>query len=144
MLSAWTHDSYVEIDAETGVRHAPFGDAPLGFIVYTADGYMSVQLQARERAPFSGDDPYRGTPAEYAQAGRTYLAYAGRFFVDEATRALSHEMAVALFPNWLGQIQTRIVEFPDDTLHLGMPTPLQLNDALKHARLVWRRATPNG
>nr|WP_279594387.1 lipocalin-like domain-containing protein [Burkholderia pseudomallei] len=44
MLSAWTHDSYVEIDAETGVRHAPFGDAPLGFIVYTADGYMSVQL----------------------------------------------------------------------------------------------------
>ncbi|CAJ9736439.1 lipocalin-like domain-containing protein [Burkholderia pseudomallei] len=145
LLGAWTLDSYLEIDAETGVRHAPFGDAPLGLIVYTADGYMSsVQLQARERAPFAGDDPYRGTPAEYAQAGRTYLAYAGRFFVDEATRALSHEMAVALFPNWLGQIQTRIVEFPDDTLHLGMPTPLQLNDALKHARLVWRRATPNG
>lgn len=53
-------------------------------------------------------------------------------------------MAVALFPNWLGQIQTRTVELNDDTLHLGTPTPLQLNGALKHARLIWRRATPNG
>ncbi|AHI65914.1 lipocalin-like domain-containing protein [Burkholderia thailandensis] len=144
LLGAWTLESYVEIDAETGVRDAPFGDAPLGFIVYTADGYMSAQLQARTRAPFSGDDPYRGTPAEYARAGRTYLAYAGRFFVDEATCALSHEMAVSLFPNWLGRIQTRIVELTGDALHLGTPTPLRLNGALKHARLVWRRAAPNG
>ncbi|ABN83556.1 conserved hypothetical protein [Burkholderia pseudomallei 668] len=105
--------------------------------------YVRAIAGARTRAVLRRRS-VRGTPAEYAQAGRTYLAYAGRFFVDEATRALSHEMAVALFPNWLGQIQTRTVEFPDDTLHLGMPTPLQLNDALKHARLVWRRATPNG
>lgn len=63
LLGAWTLDSYLEIDAETGVRHAPFGDAPLGLIVYTADGYMSsVQLQARERAPFSGDDLYAARP----------------------------------------------------------------------------------
>ena len=44
-------------------------------------------------------DLLRATPEEYAAAGRSYIAYSGRFFVDEAKKSLSHEMAVSFFPN---------------------------------------------
>ena len=38
------------------------------------------------------------TPEEYAAAGSSYVAYSGRFFVDEGKKSLSHEMAVSFFP----------------------------------------------
>ena len=66
------------------------------------DGYMSAQIQACDRNPFVGNDMYQGTAGEYVGAGRSYLAYSGRFFVDEMKGRLSHEMAVSFFPNWLG------------------------------------------
>ncbi len=62
--------------------------------------------------PFADEDLLHATPDEYAAAGRSYVAYSGRFFVDERKKSLSHEMAVSFFPNWLGQRQVRFVEVP--------------------------------
>lgn len=53
LVGAWTLNSYVERDIETGVENYPFGEHPLGLILYTPDGYMSAQLQRPERLPFA-------------------------------------------------------------------------------------------
>jgi hypothetical protein len=45
------------------------------------------------------EDLLHATPEEYAAAGSSYVAYSGRFFVDERKKSLSHEMAVSFFPN---------------------------------------------
>jgi hypothetical protein len=63
-------------------------------------------------------DLFRGSPEEYVAAGSSYIAYSGRFFVDEAKRSLSHEMAVSFFPNWVGQRQVRLVEVDGERLQL--------------------------
>jgi Lipocalin-like domain len=94
-VGAWALTNFVEREIETGVENRPFGEHPLGLILYTPDGYVSAQLQRPERPPL------HATPEEYAAAGRSYIAYSGRFFVDEAKRSLSHEIAVSFFPNWL-------------------------------------------
>ncbi|WP_211274029.1 lipocalin-like domain-containing protein [Neoasaia chiangmaiensis] len=143
LIGSWMLKSYVETDVKTGARHHPLGQSPLGIILYTPDGYMSVQLQARDRDPFLTDDMYRGTAAEYFAAGRSYLAYSGRFFIDEGKGRLSHEMAVSLFPNWFGQTQIRLVELRDNRLHLATDGPQRFNGALKTADLVWMRAVSN-
>ena len=143
LIGAWTIQSYVETDVETGARHHPLGSSPLGYILYTPDGYMSAQIQVRDRSPFVGNDMYQGTAAEYLAAGRSYLAYSGRFFVDEAGGRLSHEVAVSLFPNWSGQTQTRLVELSNDRLHLATDGPQRFNGALRTADIVWLRAPFN-
>src|SRR5258708_23279773 len=109
LVGAWALMSFVERDIETGVENHPFGEHPLGLILYTPDGYVSAQLQRPERPPFADGDLLHATPEEYAAAGSSYIAYSGRFFIDEAKRSLSHEMAVSFFPNWLGQRQVRVV-----------------------------------
>src|ERR1700716_4520060 len=109
LVGAWALSSFVERDIETGVENRPFGERPLGLILYTPDGYMSAQLQRPERHSFSGGDLLHATPEEYAAAGSSYIAYSGRFFVDEIKKSLSHEMAVSFFPNWVGQRQVRLV-----------------------------------
>lgn len=42
LVGAWTLTSYVFRDIKTGVEDRPFGERPLGFILYTPDGYMSA------------------------------------------------------------------------------------------------------
>ena len=143
LVGAWVLTNCIERDVETGVENHPLGESPLGLILYTADGYMSAQLRRRERRPFADGDLLRATPAEYAPAGSTYVAYSGRFFVDEDKRSLSHEMAVSFFPNWLGQRQVRLVEVNRDCLRLSTDGPQRVNGGLKTATLAWRRAQPN-
>jgi hypothetical protein len=143
LVGAWVLTSCVVRDAETGVENHPLGEHPLGLILYTPDGYMSAQLQRAERPPFADGDFLRATPEEYAAAGRSYIAYSGRFFVDETKKSLSHEMAVSFFPNWSGQRQVRLVEVNGERLQLSTDGPQRLNGVLKTATMTWRRAQPN-
>jgi hypothetical protein len=143
LVGAWALMSFVERDIETGVENHPFGEHPLGLILYTPDGYVSAQLQRPERPPFADGDLLHATPEEYAAAGRSYIAYSGRFFVDERNKSLSHEMAISLFPNWSRQRQVRLVEVNDERLQLSTDRPQRFNGALKTATLTWRRAKPN-
>ena len=143
LIGAWELVSAVERDVETGGENNVLGEHPQGFILYTPDGYMSAQLQGPARAPFEEGDLLRGSPEEYIAAGNSYIAYSGRFFVDEAKRSLSHEMAVSFFPNWIGQRQVRLVEVDGKRLQLSTDGPQRFKGALKTATIHWRRARPN-
>ena len=143
LVGAWALMSFVERDIEAGVENHPFGEHPLGLILYTPDGYVSAQLQRPERPPFADGDLLHATPEEYAAAGSSYIAYSGRFFIDEAKRSLSHEMAVSFFPNWLGQRQVRLVKVNGEFLQLSTDGPQRFSHSLKMATLTWRRAKRN-
>ena len=143
LVGAWQLVRFTERNVETGAENFPFGEYPLGLILYTSDGYMSAQLQSADRAPFAERDLLRATPEEYAAAGRSYVAYSGRFFVDETKQSLSHEMAVSFFPNWSGQRQVRLVKIDGDVLQLSTDGPQRFNGALKTATLTWKRARRN-
>jgi Lipocalin-like domain len=143
LVGAWRLVSCVETDVATGEEYRPMGDAPEGLILYTQDGYMSAQLSAAGRRGFASGDMYTGTPAEYVEAGASYLAYSGPYRVDEVKRIVEHEMFVSLFPNWKGQRQARIVKLDADELRLSPDQPHLFNGSLKSAEIVWRRATPN-
>src|SRR5450755_543880 len=50
-----------------------------------------------------------------------YLAYAGRFKVDEAASIVEHRVSVSLFPKWIGDVQKRRVDLDGDDLVLESP-----------------------
>jgi hypothetical protein len=143
LIGAWQLVSCVETDVETREIFLPMGPNPVGFILYTPDGYMSAQLSSQDRADFASGDMYRGAPEEYVVAGISYLAYSGPYRVDEARRTVEHGMDVSLFPNWQGQRQLRIPELDGDTLVLATDRPTLFAGSLKTARITWRRAFPN-
>jgi hypothetical protein len=141
LVGTWRLVSYVEKNVDTGEVRYPMGEEPAGFIIYTADGYMSVQLETRGRQSFASHDMFGGTGEEYTRAGRTYLAYAGPFSVDEASRSLHHEIVVSLFPNWEGNAQNRLAELEGERLRLSFERPLLSNGAMRTAELLWARAS---
>lgn len=143
VVGSWRMKHYVEIDEQTGEKNYPFGENPDGFILYTHDGYMSAQIQKSGRKLFKDNDMFRGTEEEYKEEGSGYLAYSGRFSVDEKAAKITHEMAVSLFPNWLGNKQQRLIKIEGNILNLETDGPLMFNGKMKVAKITWERAQPN-
>ncbi len=121
LLGAWTLESFVARNVESGEDRHPLGSAPRGLITYTADGHMSAQL------------------AESDMQG--YIAYGGGFSVDEETATVHHDVTISMLPELLTQPQFRHASVDGDVLTLSATT----TDAAgmqTDARLSWRRARP--
>lgn len=119
ILGGWGLVSFHSRDLDTGVVSYPLGEHPHGLILYTADGYMSAQL-AREAD------------------GGGYIAYGGRFSVDEETATLRHDVVISKLPELLQQPQFRQASLHGEELTLSAT---RTDDEVRiHSTLVWRRA----
>jgi Lipocalin-like domain len=123
VLGAWELESFVATDVHTGVERRPLGAEPRGLIMYTSDGHMSAQLAESDM--------------------RGYVAYGGRFSVNEETAVLHHDVTVSMMPELLTQPQFRQATVDDDVLTLSATTT-DASGTETNARLVWRRATSTG
>ena len=120
VLGAWELVSFVARDVATGADRHPLGTAPRGLILYTCDGHMSAQL------------------AESDMSG--YIAYGGRFSVDEDTSILHHDVTISMMPELLAQPQFRNAAVDGDFLTLSAARADD-NGVTTHSSLVWRRAS---
>ena len=116
------------------------GERLEGFIIYSPDGYMSVQLMRPDRSKFSSGDWSVGTESEIREAAIGYFAYAGPFDIDEEKKILTHAVVLSLDPNWLGHVQTRVVALEGDILQLSTEKPLESEGKETMYHLTWRRA----
>jgi hypothetical protein len=115
----------------------PYGRDPVGFLTYTADGYMAGQLGRADRAHVTVDDWEIAPDAEVAAAARDYVAYCGTYEVRGDT--VVHRVGLSLMPNWIGGEQVRVVALDGDSLTLSAVfTPT--GGRQQTACLVWHRA----
>src|SRR5438445_6346553 len=98
LIGVWTLVSYTDEQEGRQDTH-PFGPKPEGFLIYTADGFVSAQLMKPGRSAFRSRDWHHGTPEEYVESGSGYIAYCGTYEVDEANETVTHLPSVALLPN---------------------------------------------
>ena len=142
LIGTWKLVSCVGHWSDGRVTH-PYGANPGGLLVYDAEGNFSGQFQALDRANFESGNLLRGEPEEIKAAFEGYVAYYGKYEVDEAAGNLTHHVHGSLFPNWIGHDQTRLFEFSDEKLCLTTP-PFVGKRAQLTLTLVWERAGING
>ena len=118
LLGAWELESFTTTRETSGHVEHPLGPAPQGLIIYTPDGHMSAQL------------------ADSGMSG--YIAYGGRFEVDEQTSTLHHQVTISMMPELLAQRQFRHARIEADALVLSATSTD--DDGPSHSVLVWRRA----
>lgn len=140
LLGTWGLVSFSAVDG-AGAVYYPMGAELTGFLFYGQDGFMSVQLMGASRPRLDTPAYGAGSAAEWAEAARSFFAYAGRFSVDEAAPAVTHHVAVALNPYWVGRDQTRRIALDGDELELSGASPT-VSGAVDTARVCWRRLGP--
>jgi hypothetical protein len=116
---------------DDGRVEKPWGENVVGYLLYSAEGYMSGNLSPsgrRHNVEKAGD--------RKSSRKRDYIAYAGPYTVEGDT--VTHHVEVSLFPNWLGTAQLRYHKLEGDTLVLRTP-PVLSDDGMVAVQLTWQR-----
>ncbi|GCE51444.1 lipocalin-like protein [Thermosporothrix hazakensis] len=136
LVGTWRLLSF-EIRSANGQMVYPLGQDAVGYLVYTADGYMFLAMMRADRPHFASDDPGKATPAEKLAASDSYMTYCGTYHYQDNT--VIHHVELSLFPNWKGTHFERIVEFDDNRLILKT-APQLVFGAWQTGYLIWTRA----
>ncbi len=115
-----------------------FGPDPMGTIMYDAHGHMAVQIMQQDRPFFAQADWRAGTPEETKPAFDGYLAYFGRYEVNEDEGYVIHHMEGSMFPNWVGGELKRFYLLSANRLVLRTP-PTLFGGVTGTSTLTWER-----
>lgn len=133
-IGTWKLVSF-EYRSEDQVTYS-FGKEPVGYIMYSGDGYMAVAIMALNRRKFSSMDLMGGTPDEIEAAAGTYISYCGEYEVTEDK--VIHLIEVSFYPNWVGEKQVRLYKFEEDKLILST-LPMIVGGKQQSGYLIWKR-----
>ncbi|MGA7317164.1 MAG: lipocalin-like domain-containing protein [Silvibacterium sp.] len=120
-----------------GVVEKPWGTDLRGYLLYSAEGYMSGNLgpARRKRGVIERTDP-TADPTARPRRNRRYIAYTGRFTVNGNT--ITHHVEASLFPLWVNRAEVRYYSFEGDTLILRTG-PIKSRNHTVVAQLTWER-----
>lgn len=141
LQGTWRLESFTGTDEDGVVSHI-MGEGATGFICYSADGWVSVQITARDRLRYDIPDVEGGTDEQTLSAARGLFAYAGPYTVDEENGIVYHNLEFSLIPNWIGSKQKRyITKESDDVLVLSAdPVRMGKGGKKQKSRLRWIKA----
>lgn len=127
-----------------GRRFSPYGAAPVGRLVYTEQGAVSVVLMNSTRAHLASDDLAQATDAEICAAFNSFDAYSGRWKFTPAqlnvhTAFVEHTLEAARIPNWVARVHRRSVALVQETLTLTTEE-FELAGSRCQVTLTWRRS----
>ena len=117
----------------------PYGKEPEGQLIYDGRDNFSGQIVGSDRRPFHSGNLLKGTLEEIKSAFEGYIAYYGTYEVDESKGQVTHHVLGALFPNWIGDVQTRNFLFEGERLRLSTQ-PIKGSRADLTNILLWGRA----
>jgi hypothetical protein len=128
-VGTWKLLSFEEIQPDGSINR-PYGEHPVGRLIYDAAGHMAVQIMRRDRQFLSSGDPQQAAPEEIKTAVEGFTAFFGTYEIDEAEQTVIHHVEGHLFPNSVGKYLKRRFEFSGDRL------TLKPSD---NRKLVWQR-----
>jgi len=99
-----------EVTAPDGKKSYPFGEAPKGTLIFSADGRFAQIHIAGDVPKIASNNRLTGTPEEYAEIMRRSLSVFGTWTVDEDKKTVTYNIVSSSFPNWQGEAQTRVID----------------------------------
>lgn len=138
LVGTWRLVQWYNI-SEDGEKTYPLGEAATGYISYSNDGFVFVQLMAADRPLYAVNDPFGGTLEEDSAAMKSQISYAGRYEYrgDDVVHRVTH----ASCPNWIGTEQVRTMQLDGNRLELSaVGAVLQGRPVTAH--VLWERLAP--
>jgi hypothetical protein len=83
-----------------GTRVQDYGPNPHGLVIFTADGFYSLQIYRAERLKFSSGDKFDGTLEEYKEASLSMSTSFGRYSVDPVKHTITFKRDRSSVPNF--------------------------------------------
>jgi len=134
-VGAWKLISWRHINLK-GVVTYPCGPHPIGYLLYTQDGYMATEVMDPDRhLRDTSLPPERVLSETLPEKERlndqvTFLAYCGTYSYSIQEEMMTHSVKASSIPSWVGKDQSRHFEFKNGNLFLTH----------KGAEIIWEKA----
>lgn len=115
-IGVWKYVSSVSRD---GSKDKAFIKNSVGYLIYTKEGIMSVEIMSPNRAP------------------KDFFAYSGHFFLDEKQHIVTHYLEIAVLPSMVGKNYQRYYHFKENFLYLTVV------DSPEDQTLIWQKISYN-
>jgi hypothetical protein len=139
LVGTWRLLSYIEVPLDGGDSGFPMGKSPKGLLIYAPDGHMSVQISASQEQKYVSGDRMNATEVELAERMRGYIAFSGKYNVDNKAASVLYTIQTSLFPNWEGGKQLRKIDFEGDILYQKSLDPILSGGRLVHSYITWQK-----
>ena len=141
LKGTWRLESFTATD-EDGETIDVMGAGATGFICYSDDGWISVQIVKQDRMRYDIPDVEGGTDEQTLSAARGLFAYAGKYTVEEENAVVYHDLQFSLIPNWIDSRQKRYITRESDTVLVLSADPVRMGPGGKKrkSRLRWIKA----
>ncbi len=137
LVGIWKFVEVKYVDPEQNISY-PYGKNPVGYIIYTQEGYMAASVMMSNRLKLGlpveeiramgyGEKPkliknlfgYIRAIFRYVQAGNKYAAYMGKYEIRD--NEVIHHIEVTIIPDAVGTEVGQTVEIAEDKLVLTRP-----------------------
>lgn len=139
LIGTWKLLSYIEVPIEGDDSLFPMGKNPYGILMYSSDGYMAVQISKEGRLLYKSNDKMMATQEEMASSLQGYIAFSGKYKIDNNNAVVTYSIESSLFPNWKNQMQHRKIDFEGDVLYLKSTEPILSNGVFVNSYMTWQR-----
>ena len=119
----------------------PMGKDAKGFLVYSNDGFMSASLFKVNRPHFVSGEMLTADENEKVEAWDSYFSYSGKFILEGDM--VHHYVLSSMYPNWVGDKQSRIAEIVDEKLILDHWSRKNLLNTFNPKDSVWQEKLIN-
>ena len=137
LVGAWRLESTVQRLTDGTVRPSPlYGSNGVGYLIYSASGQMCAMLADPSREPWSSaDEP---TEKDLQAIHAHFIAYCGRYEVNEPEGVVLHHIELHVTPNYIGTVFARLASLEGSRLTLR-PLKEELPAGMLEYTLTWSR-----
>ncbi len=114
---------------------------PVGYLIYTEGGFVSVHFMRKERHKCSSDDYKNTTVTEKVEIAENYGGYVGTYEIKDDV--VIHYPEVCTFPNFIQVPQIRLFSFFENKLTLQcsyLNKPLNVQG---RSEIIWEKVSLN-
>jgi hypothetical protein len=126
----WQLVSFEQMETDGNVSY-PYGDMPIGRLIFDAAGrmFVTVMKPGRFASVNSTAAITTATVDDLRQIADGFMSYYGDFQVEDSTKTILTKVVAATIPAWAGSEQKRTYELMGDTLALITPA----------TKLTWKK-----
>jgi len=113
IVGSWRLISYEDVD-EKGVVVRPWGEHPLGILIYDDSGHMAVQIQRMPLAKGTAKNALTPNKHDKLAFFDSYIAYFGTYKVDTIKMTVTHFVEGNFFASLVGTSSEKAFEITGD------------------------------
>jgi len=120
-----------------GSKTLPYGENPVGLLVFSANGDYAIQILKAVRPKVAANDKNKATAAENAALVQGNNSHFGVYSIDDVKHTITFNVQHAFYPNWEGHIQVRNYTLENNVLSYIVTNTT--NGGATTAKVVWKK-----